>query len=281
MPSIKNKPSQFCQLCSKRRANTREHLPPQAAFNAGEVHIKYIDSTSPSGSIQFRVLESNNGFWVPNLCDSCNHKVGFRYGDSYSVFATQVKGYELIEGNKGRAYVNLRKIYPLRILKQMFAMFLCAVPFEPAPRWHGIQEFVLKRDAPLPSSAPFVYLYMNISRTGRIVPCCGITDLSNHTTIVTSEISWPPIGVVFSFQKDERFALMEDITGWGQFNFKDKVNLIVHLPRLKVCSHYPLSFGSATEVDREQARRGLMYWFHVPEGSASPVDLGTILEQSS
>ena len=99
MPSIKNKPSQFCQLCSKRRANTREHLPPQAAFNAGEVHIKYIDSTSPSGSIQFRVLESNNGFWVPNLCDSCNHKVGFRYGDSYSVFATQVKGYELIEGN--------------------------------------------------------------------------------------------------------------------------------------------------------------------------------------
>jgi hypothetical protein len=158
-------------------------------------------------------------------------------------------------------------------------MFLCAVPYQPAPVWRGIQEFVLKRDALLPSSAPFVYLYMNVSRIGRIVPCCGIVDFSTHKTIVVSEVSWPPVGIVFSFQSDERFALMEDVTSWGHFRFEDKKDVTIRLPRLQVSSHYPLGFGTAVEVEREQANRGLAYLFHVPDDSTSLTSISALWER--
>lgn len=273
------KSSQICQLCAKWPASSREHLPPHATSNVGEVRIIYIDGNSPSGEIQYHVVHSSDGFWVPVLCEKCNNKTGSRYGEPYKDLISQVSNAAGIEDSEGRVYVYLRGIYPLRILKQMFSMFLCAVPYQPAPVWRGIQEFVLKRDTLLPSSAPFVYLYMNVSRIGRIVPCCGIVELSTHKTIVVSEVSWPPVGIVFSFQRDERFALMEDVTSWGQFRFKHKKDITIRLPRLQVSSHYPLGFGMAVEVEREQANRGLVYLFHVPDDSTSPTSIGALLER--
>lgn len=270
---------QMCQLCGKRPVIGQEHLPLRAVSNLGEISINYIDGNDKDNKIKYRTVQSSDGFWVPALCKKCNNKTGYRYGDSYKHFVTQISESTGIVDSKGRVLINLKSVYPTRILKQMFSMFLCAVPFEPTPKWRGIQEFVLKRDSSLTSKAPCVYIYMNISKIGRIVPCCCIGEFSTHKGIVVSEISWPPLGIVFSFQSDERFALMEDITNWGrQFSFKDKKDIIIHLPRLQVSTHYPLGFGTIEQVEREIDSRLPLYLFHIPDNSASPTRFGVLFK---
>ena len=259
----------LCHICNRRPAAGEEHIPPQHTNNKGVVEIIYIDGTTPSGDIKFHVISSSEGFWVPALCENCNNMTGWRYGTAYKDFVSQIADASDLEDTSGRALVNLKSVYPLRILKQIFSMFLVAVPFEPAPVWKEIQDFVRKRDCTLPESAPYVYLYKNISNLGRIVPCCGIAEFSTNKSFVVSEVSWPPVGIIYAFEADERFKIMEDITHWGRFRFKDRGNFLIKLPKLRVASHYPLGFGTAQEVEREQGRRGLAYIFHVPEDSAS------------
>jgi len=271
-----NQRQHLCHVCSKYPATSKEHIPSRHAGNKGEVEIIYIDGKTPSGDMEFHVVRSSDGFWVPTFCKYCNNKTGWRYGEAYKDFISQIADAAGLEDTSGRDYAHLKGIYPLRILKQMFAMFLGAVPYEPAPVWNSIQDFVRKRDSVLPANAPSVYLYKNISKLGRIVPCCGIVEFSTDKCLVVSEVSWPPVGIVFAYQSDERFRMMENITHWGRFRFKVKSDSLVRLPRLRVASHYPLGFGTAQKVEREQAQRGLAYLFHVPENSASRNDIGVL-----
>jgi hypothetical protein len=125
---------------------------------------------------------------------------GSRYGTAYKDFVSQIADASGLEDTSGRAFVNLRNVYPLRILKQIFSMFLGAVPFEPTQVWKEIQDFVRKRDCAIPESAPSVYLYKNISKLGRIVPCCGIGEFSTNKNFVVSEVSWPPVGIVYAYE---------------------------------------------------------------------------------
>ena len=271
---------QRCKLCMKRPASSREHIPPRATSNIGEVEIIFIDAKSPTNQIKYKTIHSTNGFWVPALCEKCNNKTGSRYGEAYKHFVLQFSEAVGFEESTEYVRVRLRNIYPLRILKQMFSMFLCATPFQPAPEWKDIREFVLKRDKPLPSNAPFVYLYLNASKIGRIVPCCGIWDLFTRKTLVVSEITWPSVGIIFSFQDDEQLAKMANITEWGQFGFNDKISVTLTLPRLQVCTPYPLDFRTTIEAMIGQPPSHLAYLFHVPFKSESPVNLGAIIRKS-
>jgi hypothetical protein len=268
-PSDEQSTQQLCRLCGRRLATSREHLPPRTASNLGEVEINYIAGETSSGEAQVQIIHSSDGFWVPALCRKCNSKTGARYGSAYGDFVSQISNASGIEDTVGRVFVHLKGIYPLRILKQMFSMFLASLPYQPTPKWKYIQEFVLRRDTHLVSDAPFVYLYKNISRTGRIVPCCGVVEFSAHKTLIVSEVSWPPVGIIFSFQQDEQFAMMEDITSWGQYGFKGKIDTTIRLPKLRVSSHYPLGFGTPEEIEHEQVQRLLAYLFHIPDDSQS------------
>lgn len=214
--------------------------------------------------MQHILEESNNGFWVLALCPSCNSKTGFRYGSAYANFVSQVSKSAGIEDLKGNVYVHLEDVYPVRVLKQMFSMFLCAMPQRSMPAWQKIRNFVLQRDANLPSDAPHVYLYKNISRVGRIAPPCGISELfTSRGPILVSEISWPPVGIIFCDPPDDRFKDMEDVTSWGQYNFKQKKNLVIKLPQLRITTDHPIAFGTPDEVERWRTTHGILWY--VPE----------------
>jgi hypothetical protein len=208
------------------------------------------------------VFESANGFWMPVLCRRCNNEVtGSRLGGAYAAFVGQVNAASGIEDRHGRVYVGLRDIYPLRVLKQMFATFLCAQPTDGPPEWSSIREFVLRRDAQLPQHAPFVYLYRNTGPIGRIVPMCGVVGGRHpRPMIICSEVSWPPVGIIFSHEPHPMFSAMENVTAWGQLRFGDRLTTLLRLPSLRVETDHPLGFGSVGEV--EQWRKdGQVIWF--------------------
>ena len=180
----------------------------------------------------------------------------------------------------GRQALTLHGIYPLRLMKQLVLQFLCAPPFAPAPIWRELQEFVLDRNALLPSSAPSVYLYRNLSRWGRVVPCCGVLELRMHRTVVVSEVSWPPLGVVFSFQGHPRLEGMQDVSPWGQFSFTDCVDLTVQLPQHHIPAALPLMFGSKEQMAHDEEIRLPIYLLYVPDNSTYASAIGALIERN-
>jgi len=116
---------------------------------------------------------------------------------------------------------------------------------------------------------------MNTSNTGRIVPCCGISDLVSHESMTVSEISWPPLGIVFSYERHRYFDSMQEITDWGRFKFANRVDLNLSLPRFTVNTHYPIGFGTVEQIQS----RGWVYLFHVPPESKSPTNISALIRR--
>lgn len=271
----KTAPSRLCQLCGKREAASKEHLPGQSAGNKGRVTIDFLDAASRSNTMQSHTIVSNEGFWLPVLCEECNRRTGSRYGTSYFEFISQISEARLLYARSDRTFFVVRRTYPLRVLKQMFSMFLCANPYPPTEQWKALQEFVLHRDSRLGSNAPSVYLYMNTSRKGRIVPFCGITDLISHEKFAISEISWPPLGIVFSFLPTRLFDEMQNITDWASFRFDQQTDVRLNLPMHRVNTHYPLGFGSTKRIEQ----KAWVFLYHVPKDSKSPTNYSAVIER--
>jgi hypothetical protein len=242
-----------------------------------ETEVVFIDGRLDS-NIQ-RIQEVfKQGFYRRVLCRKCNNNYGSFYNTTYTDFVKQIRRASGIMDPQGRILVYLENIYPLRIIKQMFLMYLCIQPREVIPGWEGIREFVRSKYESLPSESPVVYTYINASRIGRIVPWMGLAEVrTRRPPIILSEISYPPIGMVFSDQQDDRFRLMEDITNWGQYGFKEKTSLVIHLPKLQVSTDHPLGFGTEAEVNRWIEENGVVRMIPGAEDPSSKTSAGLVL----
>lgn len=273
----------MCHICRTRPAVGKEHLPAKAASNRGKVNIRFIDGRIIGQGVRHQTVEALDGFWVQTLCKPCNEqRTGSRLGGAYGDFINQVNSASGIEDESGRVWVDLTGVYPLRILKQMFSMFLCAMPQQPLPTGRSLKEFVYTRDEKLPADAPELFLYKNTSRSGRIVPWCALAEVfTERQPIAFSEISWPPLGIISSETADQRFASMSNITGWGECNFKNKKNTIIQLPQLKVNTDHPLGFGSVADVEKWRTECGVIWCVAGADYSTSPNNASMVWRQAS
>jgi hypothetical protein len=271
----------MCHICRKSPAVGKEHLPAKAASNRGRVRVQYIDGASLGDGIRHSHAAFGDGFWVQALCEKCNQtRTGARLGGPYADFVAQISNAAGIEDEHGRIYVRLDGIYPLRVIKQMFSMFLCAMPQQPLPEWRGIQQFVLGKEDRLPGDAPQVYLYRNASKVGRIVPWCAIAEvLTSQQVIALSEVSWPPVGLIFCDRPDERFDSMVNVTQWGQYGFKDRKSFLLQLPRLKVNTDHPLAYGTVSEITRWRTECGVVWAVAGADYDASPNNTSMVLQR--
>lgn len=261
----------LCRICGRRPVDSPEHIPPQSQGNVGEIEVTLIQIDDAAHRLH-RIHEMfRDGFFRRVLCSRCNHRYGSIYNTSYTEFVRQVANASGLRDPKGRVLVHLKDVYPLRILKQMFLMYICVQLWEDG--WPYIREFVRRRDDRLPQDAPHVYLYRNVSNTGRIVPWHGLGELrTGRPPLTLSEVSYPPIGLVFCDDQDDRFALMEDITSWGQYEFSKKTSIVLRLPDLQVSTSHPLGFGTEDDVERWRLDCGVI-WF-IPRPGDSPSQPG-------
>lgn len=269
-----------CRICRKRPADSREHLPAKAVGNLGPVEVFYLDSSLASGQrTEYRTTRFDNGFWVEPFCQACNKLSGRRYVTAYQQLVSAIDVSAGIRDTEGRLLVFISDAYPLRVLKQMFAMFLASLPRQPDAAWTPIQDFVRLRNSTLPGCAPDVYLYHNESSHGRIVPCCGFIELASHEKLIVSEISWPPLGMVFSFQESRRFNSMQKVSSWGQLPFSERRPLKLALPSLKVSTPFPLVYGSRSAAERERNERGHAYLIQVHDEPGRKIDVAAQLRR--
>lgn len=249
----------LCHHCGLREAGSREHLPGVAALNDTPVTVRYL---VPDGD-KVRVVEQReeDGFVVRTICRHCNQRTGGNYGTAFKEFAQQFRASGVLDDTGRRTWISLQQIQPLRVLKQLAAMFLAAQVAPSLEQWTSIRQFVRRRDMKLPAASLRFFLYRNASLLGRVSSLCGVGFLFQRpswATLVASEISWPPLGIVFTTDGHPHLDGMKEITDWGRYSFKDRASFGFSVPQYRVETDWPLAYGTRREVDRWTTAKGIV-----------------------
>lgn len=232
-----------------------------------------------SASGEPRKKTCTRGFHAPVLCSTCNNGPCSVYAQAYSVVVAAIRSCGGLRSPDHRLLVHVNSLYPQRLVKHLMSMFLCAVPWEPAPVWNDLQDYVMDPRLFLPMTAPRMFLYHNGGTTGRIVPCCGMVELANGSAVTLSEVSWPPLGVVYAYEWHDKFRDMCEVTTWGQEAFSAKRDVTLHLPDRRVNTHFPLAYGNRRDIERDEEVRLPAFLMHVPPGPLSPTAIATLLKK--
>lgn len=262
--------SAMCRLCGRRPADSREHVPGRHAANAGPVWVRHMAVLDGTGRVRHEEGRYADGFALRSLCQKCNNKTGSRYGAAYLDFVRQFGATGHVIAPDGRAFIELERMRPARIAKQMVAMFVASQPRALPAQLDGLRRFVLGRDAVLPDAgspeAISIYLYRNGSQHGRIVPVSSIMELwapgpVEERSLMFAEVSWPPVGLVFCFAGGgwlERRGIV-DVSEWGRRPFDAVENFRLLVPTFTITTDHPLAFGSPDEVERWRTERGVIW----------------------
>lgn len=270
----------LCHYCGIREAGSREHLPGVAALNDRPVTVSFLSARG--GRIEQESREERDGFVVRTICEKCNSRTGGNYGTAFKEFAMQFRSSVVHDITQPRGWVSLSGIQPLRVLKQLVAMFLAAQTDLSFERTQNLRDFVLRRDKKLPDEELRVSLYRNISETGRISSTSGSGFLFRRPrwdTLIASEISWPPLGVVYSYGRHPHLEGMRDITEWGQYSFKVRESFSFSVPQLRVEANWPLAYGTLQEAAAWTEQLGVVVLVTNSMSGSDPAQLSALLRQ--
>jgi hypothetical protein len=263
----------LCNICTIRPAGSKEHLPGMAASNSGPIEVIYLGSSrNASGEVEHVSRLEKDGFVVRTICSHCNNRTGGDYGTAYKSFVEQFTNSGVVEQAIGRSWISVRDIQPLRVIKQMMCMFLAAQP-NINPHWKGIRKLVLNKDRRMTSERLRVYLYRNTSQLGRVIPFTGMASVRKHwPPILLSEISWPPVGIVFTTESHPLTDGMYEITDWARaYRFRSRdtrsnASFTFDVPQLATGTHWPLGFGTESQVFEWAERAGVMMMLLAVDG---------------
>ncbi len=271
-----------CHVCGEKIAESSEHFIPQAVGNKGPVKLWFLDpKTKQNGISDYSHINYTDGFFEKKLCPKCNNRAGRKYNNAFIDFINQLKNSAKFVDEDGLFYLNLKDVYPLRIMKILFNMFLCLNDFEPQEIWKPIQDFVknIKLSIEDISKFPDVYIYYNQSDFGRISPYCSVIELWGSSKVFTgSEVAWNPIGIVFSFTNNGQFEKMPNIISWGKYDFSQKRNLQLKIPKYEVLSPYPFAYGDPKFIEYDNNKKGKVYLLHVPNDLESVAPFTRLLK---
>lgn len=244
----------LCHYCGIRVAGSPEHLPGSSALNDSPVTITYLRTVG--SKLESLKRREEGGFVVRTICRQCNVRTGGNYGTAFKDFALQFAASgRIFTADQRRAMITLREIQPLRVLKQMAAMVLAAQSEIPTDKMLSLKSFVRQRDSRLSPDAGRFFLYRNVSGTGRIssMSAWGFLRRPSWPTLICSEVSWPPLGLVYAMDADSpthpMLHPMTDVTGWGDYTFRSRASLNFSVPQFRVEANWPVIFGPEKQAD--------------------------------
>ncbi|PKP59396.1 hypothetical protein CVT91_06765 [Candidatus Atribacteria bacterium HGW-Atribacteria-1] len=250
-----------CRICGKIGSLTYEHVPPRKAFNSNKALVYYgreileKDSEGFPWEISSRLKgkQLQRGIGAYTLCERCNNNTGAWYADAFIDFIH--KGYRETNNkkyiNNSWATITLNKIYPLRIIKQIIAMFFSINNPNLSSAHEELREFVLSKEKRgiLEKNLGF-YLYI---LRGKILKRLGIIVIGNiqsdpFKTRVVSELSTPPFGLVLEFKPKDKKGFCDITFFANEFDYDQKAEIKLTIPVYGSNSWFPLDYRTREQI---------------------------------
>ena len=241
----RNEPKEgTCRICGNFGLLSFEHVPPKAAFNKHPtIEIPIFESLKLGPFVAPKGPTQQGGVGGYTLCESCNNKTGKWYGKALVDWCYQ--GATLLAKTGGEPTLHyFYYLYPLRVVKQMVAMFLSVNSQKFRLKEEHLVRFVLDRNRKyLPPRYRF-FAYYNLSNLSRFVGASLLSNVETGKLILMAEINFPPFGYVMTMQSEPPDDRLLEITHFARFGYEDHIQMTLKLPVLPVTSPRPGDYHS-------------------------------------
>ena len=246
-----------CCICGQNRILTKEHVPPQSAYNKQKTYLlgakeMFGKDWLPPWKLSLKGgRQYQGGVFFETLCGKCNNFSGGCYGKAFLDFATQGFSYlKRIEEDHlaGKIKINFYKIHPLKILKQIIAMFASINSPDFFTAEEELRKFVLNNEKiGLPDQNYGLYLYFLTGTIGRYVGIQGILNIKRGESRIISELSHPPFGFVLELnpKKTDYYC---NINFFSKFKYNEEKNLSLKIPVLESNTPYPGDYRTKQRI---------------------------------
>ncbi len=247
----------ICHICGFEGQLTFEHIPPRKAFNDKPVLKVAIDKAIEKGLDPFELKDgqlSQKGIGGFTLCGFCNNNTGVWYAKAYISWVRQA--FLLFErsGFKESTLYHPYHIFPLRIIKQIITMFFSVNSNEMRNHYTGLASFILNRENKYLDPGYKLYAYLNPSGGIRL---CGNSvqgSIASSRIIVMSEIAFPPIGLVMTFDTQPPDNRLCDISYFSKYDYNSFTTIWLKLPVLPTHLLLPGDYRRKEEIMRDYLR---------------------------
>lgn len=242
-----------CCICGEKEIELSfEHVPPQKAYNdhrIWETNIQELVKGKWDGQAipeQGKWVQGGAGRYT--LCQRCNNVTGSWYGTPYITWAKQA--FERIERSDGTLSLAYPyRVYPLRVLKQVTAMFCSACGPKLQERFPEIPKFVLDKERQHLPHGLRVFAYLidpRKSAGNRQSPMSGV--MVGTKQYIFAEIAFAPFGFILTGDvKPISFDLL-DITHLGGSSYHRCETIFMKMPVLQINTWLPGDFRSKEDI---------------------------------
>jgi len=244
-------PQDHCWLCNRFGTLTKEHIPPESAFNDFPLLLLKVDERSmqDTGTMDWSPSQKfGRGMYVRSVCARCNNRCGSKYGGAYVDLVRRVA--ERIGDVQEFHTVSILGVKrPLAILKQVLFQFVSTngPGFVRANDW--VAPFIKTTTNQSIPPEIGIYLFASNIRGARRTGSSSHIELSRSTQFnVVAEFSFWPLGTVISFGHFSHPGLTP-IHRWLQYPFDYKGAVDLHLRVNPIHSAYPVDFRSKSQVE--------------------------------
>lgn len=250
---MKKRPIGTCRICGVDGKLTKEHIPPQAAFNdrrtvvlSGTQLINLGPDEYPKGPVQ------QGGVHDYTLCSKCNNDTGSWYGNHFVGWCHQ--GMEFLQKTQGKPTLHyLYYVFPLHIIKQIIVMFFSVNALGFGKCNPELVRFVLNKNQKYLSPKYRVFVYYNISNKYRYSGVTGLLKLDKGENICFSEINYPPFGYVLTYDSEPPDDRLAEITPFANYSYGEFKVLNVKLPVLDTHLAHPGDYRTKAEIMKNRS----------------------------
>jgi hypothetical protein len=248
-----------CHICGIHGPLSFEHIPPKAAFNNQPIVRVAMDEAMglmpgnpiPKGKIQ------QQGLGDYTLCDRCNSQIGHWYGTEYVEWC--VSAIELLRASGGRpSLIHLYHMYPLRVLKQIVAIFF-SVNSDQFRRAHPeLVDFVLGRDKVYLPPRYHFYVYYNIEGHIRSQSYCARMNFFTGEIIGFTEFTFRPFGYVMTLDKPDTSPpdrRLFEISHFARYHYHEFARVQLQPPVLPTHLLIPGDYRTTKEIEEHMRQQ--------------------------
>jgi hypothetical protein len=241
-----------CRICGIEGKLSYEHVPPRAAFNDRPILLRTGFEIINSDLDDVKSEKRQRGSGDYTLCPKCNNLTGKWYGSAFVDWVYQ--GMKILHYTKRRPsiYYNFH-IFPLRVIKQVVSMFFSANGPEFRDAYPDLVKFVLNKETRFLDEKYSIYAYYKLGDRSRQLGLTVGTDLAKGKISRMSEIAYPPIGYMITFNSQPPDQRLLDITFFSRYQYHDWKPMPLRMPTLPIHTHFPGDYRDRDTVLQQRA----------------------------
>ncbi len=247
-------PEDNCSLCGTFCELSFEHIPPKSAFNKNTRYkiVAYEEVLKQENILEakFKSKIEQGGIGYYSLCRQCNNFLGLNYVNAYTAYSNS-----FIEFVKKKQFdyfqLTMHEFEAAKVLKQIASMFISLNTWSFSESHYELRNFILNPNIQdLPSKYRF-FNYLKGEGDIRNARVSVIGDLNSATTVMGSEIAFPPLGHVMTIDFKGSLSYHHEITNFKNFRVDEFVSTDLNVYRLP--THIPmfLDYRSKEQIEKD------------------------------